>query len=358
MKAWIKRNLNVIVLTCVLFGQVLMVGLQASAMRQTLLSYWTGTFALPLQRGARAVSEVFVGSWGRYVWLVDTEEENRRLHAEADRLANPELLPAARAASVQEPDRTGGIRGQQRSRDASRPRVVASSPNRSAKEVYLDRGLSDGVSPGMAVATANGIVGKVAAAFESSSSVLLITDSEAGAGVVLGSSGEPAVLVGHSSKTCRLDHVDPHVPVELGEFVYTSGLDGIFPLGLPVGRVAGIERGADKQYITIRPLAALDRLSDVLIFLKPKYELLPADLRQAVAGSRGTGSADEEPGELQVLSLGIDADRIKKGYRRTVESQGKTVGQLTYKGPPDFGDAYDPSRTARAARSDDRIRER
>ena len=357
MKSRIKSNLNGIVLTCVLFGQVLMVGLQASAMRQTLLSYWTGTFALPLQQGARAVSEVFAGSWGRYVWLVDTEEENRRLHAEADRLRiqnyflQHELLRFKSRTELEAYVARSGA-------ETLLARVVASSPSRSAREVFLDRGLSDGVSPGMAVATANGIVGKVAAAFESSSSVLLITDSEAGAGVVLGSSGEPAVLVGHSSKTCRLDHVDPHVPVELGEFVYTSGLDGIFPLGLPVGRVAGIERGADKQYITIRPLAALDRLSDVLIFLKPKYELLPADLRQAVAGSRGTGSADEEPGELQVLSLGIDADRIKKGYRRTVESQGKTVGQLTYKGPPDFGDAYDPSRTARAARSDDRIRER
>ena len=357
MKAWIKRNLNVIVLTCVLFGQVLMVGLQASAMRQTLLSYWTGTFALPLQRGARAVSEVFVGSWGRYVWLVDTEEENRRLHAEADRLRiqnyflQQELLRFKSRTELEAYADSSGA-------ETLQATVVASSPNRSAKEVYLDRGLSDGVAPGMAVVTANGIVGKVAAAFGSSSTVLLITDSEAGAGVVLGSSGEPAVLVGNSSKTCRLDHVDPHVPVELGEFVYTSGLDGVFPLGLPVGRVAGIERGADKQAITVRPLAALDRLSEVLVFLKPKYELLPEDLRQAVARVRGTGSADEEPGELQVLSVGIDADRIKQAYRRTVESQGKTVGELTYRGPPDFSDAYDPSRAARAAQSDDRTRER
>ena len=357
MKTWIKRNLNGIVLTCVLFGQVLMVGLQANAMRQTLLSYWTGTVALPLQRGARAVSQFFAGSWGRYVWLIDTEEENWRLHAEADRLRiqnyflQQELLRSKSRTELEAYVASSGT-------ETLLATVVASSPTRSAKEVYLDRGLSDGVTPGMAVATANGIVGKVAAAYKSSSTVLLITDSEAGAGVVLGGSGEPAVLVGNSSKTCRLDHLDPHVPVELGEFVYTSGLDGVFPLGLPVGRVADIERGAGNQAVTVRPLAALDRLSEVLVFLKPKYELLPEDLRQAVARVRGSDSAEEEPGELQVLSVGIDADRIKQTYRRTVESQGKTVGQLTYRGPPDFSDAYDPSRAASAAKSDDRVRER
>lgn len=351
MRRWIKRNVNGIVLTCVLFGQMLLVGLQARGMRQTLLSYWTGAVALPLQRGARAVSEFFSGPLDRYVWLIETEEENRQLHAEAERLRiqnyflQQELLRSKSRTELEAYVASSGA-------ETLVASVVASSPSRSAKEVYLDRGLSDGVMAGMAVANAQGIVGKVAAAFESSSTVLLITDSEAGAGVVLGGTGEPAILRGNNSTTCDLDHVGPHVEVQPGEFVYTSGLDGVFPLGMPVGRVAEVQPGVEQQTIKVQPLAALDRLSDVLVFLKPKYELLPEDLRQALTRVAPTSPPEAEPDQVPLHSLGIDADRIKQTYRRAVESQGTAVGELTTRGPPDFSDAYDPERADRAAQSE------
>ncbi len=356
MQSLVKRNINGIVLTCLLFGQLLMVGLQARTMGKTRLSYWTGTLLLPLQGGTQAISQFFTRSLSRYVWLVETEEENRRLDAAADRLQIENYF--LRQELLRFKSRTE-LDAYVASREAETllASVVASSPSRSAREIYLDRGLSDGVAPGMAVATANGIVGKVAAAFGSSSMVLLITDSEAGAGVVLGRSGEPAVLRGTGSGTCRLDHVEPQVRAEPGEFVYTSGLDGVFPLGLPVGRVVHAEPGVDGQTITVRPLAALDRLSEVLVFLKPKYELLPEELRQSFARVTRSHSDGADAATLQLQSLRIDADRIKQTYRRAVESQGKTVGELTYRGPPDFSDAYDASRAASAAQSQESVQE-
>lgn len=351
MQSLVKRNINGIVMTGLLFAQVLMVGLQSRTMGETRLSYWTGTFLLPLQWGAKATSQFFAGFWSRYVWLVETKSENRRLDAEAARLRIENYFLQQELLRFKNRTELDAFMVSSRS-EMLLATVVAFSPSRSAKEIFLDRGRSHGVKPGMAVVTPTGIVGKVAAAYGSSSLVVLITDSGSGAGVVLGQSGEPAVLDGTNASTCELSHVGPHVRVKPGEFVYTSGLDGVYPLGLPVGRVTSVGPGAETRSITVRPLAPLDRLGQVLVLLHPASEDLPEDLRQSLARGTRTGPGDSVAERIQLQPVGIDADRIKQAYRRTVASQGKSVGQYGYGGPPDFSAAYDLSRAAGAGQSE------
>ena len=355
MHAWIRRYSGEVLLAGLLFGQILMVGLQTRIDGQSRLRYWTGGVLLPVQRAAQALTNGLGSTWDRYLWLVGTEEENRRLDGEADRLRienyflRRELLRATSRAELD----AFAARASAETLTAS---VVASSPSRSVKEVHIDRGRRDGVAAGMAVATADGIVGKIAAAFGSSSTVLLISDAESGAGAVLGGSGEPAVLRGNGDGTCRLDYVAPHVSVEPGESVFTSGLDGVYPLGLPVGHVAHVETLGQTQAVMVRPAAPLDRLDEVLVFLSPKYELLPDDLRLSFSAVPGGGWTAREGDSALVEPTGIDADQVKRAFRRTVDSQGRTVGQLTYSGPPDFSYALEPQPEARAEQTEEEPR--
>jgi rod shape-determining protein MreC len=343
----IRRNRNGLLLAALIFGQVLMIGQQVRVgPEETRLRYWTGSLLLPLQKAAQAAVRLITGSWGQYVWLVGAEQENRKLDAEAARLRienhflRQELLRFASRADL----------------DAFRTdlashtliaRVIASGPSRSAKEVFLDRGQGHGVRPGMAVLTADGIVGKVGVAYEKSSMVLLITDSDAGAGVVLARSGEPGVLRGTSKDFCWLDYIGPHIGVAEGEFVYTSGLDGVYSRGLPVGQVSSVEAGIESQKIRVQPFAVLDRLDEVLIVTERQDEALPEHLQRSLARLR-TAGPDENADAIDIRSdpVQTEADRAKQGYRRSLQLQGRKVGQLTGAGPPDFRDALHASRAS------------
>ena len=345
MQSLVKRNLNLIVLTGLLFAQVLMVGHQSRVSGgSTRLRHWTGALLLPLQTAASAVIGAASEGWGRYVWLVGVERENRRLDAQAARLRMENFYLQQKLVRFEG-------RRELEAYMASIPAkmlpasVVAYGPSRSAREVFLDRGRSHGVRRGMAVVTSQGIAGKVEGVYPWSSVVLLITDTEAGASVVLSRSGALAVLRGTGARACRLDHVGPQVRVSVGEFVHTSGMDGVFPRGLPVGRVTRVDAGVEAQDIRLDPFAPLHRLGEVLVVLKQQLGGLPEDIQQwagrMVPAPPGGGGA----GVPSARGAAMDADRIKTAYREAAQSGGSRVGALSYTAPPpDFRGVSDPAR--------------
>ncbi len=337
-----QRKAHGILLAFLLFGQVLMIGQQVRTIGGgTRLRYWSSSLLLPVQKGVQATAGAVAGSWSRYVWLVGAEQENRRLGAEADRLRIENHFLRQELLRFETRTELDAYRERLASRTLP-ARVIASGPSRTAKEVFLDRGSRDGVRPGMAVVGSHGIVGKVHATYGSSSMVLLLNDAESGVGVVLAGSGEPGVLRGTGGRLCRLAYIGPHIRVEAGEAVYTSGLDGVYARGMPVGSVETVELGVKSLEIQVRPHANLDRLDSVLVVLQVEHGALPEHIQHALRHGLPPGpeATTEGPGmDLERASARTAADRLKRAYRRTVESQGRTVGQLSYQGPPDFRDA-------------------
>ena len=345
MQSLVKRNLNLVVLTGLLFAQVLMVGHQSrDSGGPTRLRHWTGALLLPLQAVCSAVARAASEGWDRYFWLVGVERENRRLDAQAARLRMENFYLQQKLVRFEG-------RQELEAYMASIPAkmlpasVVAYSPGRSAREVFLDRGRSHGVRRGMAVVTSQGIAGKVEDVFPWSSVVLLITDPEAGASVALSGSGALAVLRGTGAWACRLDYVGPQVRVSVGEFVHTSGMDGVFPRGLPVGRVTRVDADVESQDIRLDPFAPLHRLGEVLVVLKRQLGVLPEDMRQwagRMARDSHGGLGADAP---SARGPATDADRIKTAYREAAQSGGSRVGALSYTAPPpDFRAVSGPAR--------------
>src|SRR5438552_4461860 len=63
--------------------------------------------------------------------------------------------------------------------------VIGSSGSEQSRAIYIDKGEKDGVTPDMAVITADGVVGKVLHAYRSTSLVLLISDQTSGVGAIM-----------------------------------------------------------------------------------------------------------------------------------------------------------------------------
>ena len=129
--------------------------------------------------------------------------------------------------------------------------------------VRLDKGAAAGVAEGRAVLTTEGLIGRTVAVSERTADVLLLADPSCKVSVRLKRSGEFGVAEGVGAEpgrppTVRLDYLLKTADVQPGDEVVTSGLGGLFPKGLPVGRVAEVAPDASGLYQTARIELAAD----------------------------------------------------------------------------------------------------
>ena len=119
----------------------------------------------------------------------------------------------------------------------------------------------------MSAITQQGLAGKVSAVRNDYSDIMLLTDPNFSVAVRLQESRYEGVLTGTGLRYCVLKYVPSETPVKEGDIVITSGLDGIFPQGLPVGRVTKVRTEGIEffQYIEVVPFQATWKIEEVLI---------------------------------------------------------------------------------------------
>ena len=126
----------------------------------------------------------------------------------------------------------------------------------------------------MAVITPRGIVGRVTAAAERSSEVLLVLDPEGAVAGMVRNSRYPGIVEGSVSDQGYLQMI--HLPydsqVRENQTVITSGLGGIFPKGLRIGFITEIivEPNGLMKKALIQPFVDFDRLEEVLVVIGEK----------------------------------------------------------------------------------------
>lgn len=119
----------------------------------------------------------------------------------------------------------------------------------------LDKGAAAGVAVGRAVITPDGLIGRTVSVSERTADVLLLSDPSCKVSVRLSRSGVFGIVAGLGVKpgeqpACRMDFILPTADVHEGDEVVTSGLGGLFPKGLLVGRLSRVELQAGGLYQT------------------------------------------------------------------------------------------------------------
>src|ERR1035438_4804288 len=266
------RYRNLIVLVGVLFAQVL--GLAVQVRRTTdseptrLIRIWAVGTVTPLEKMLAWAQTSSGGIWHNYFYLRGVRAENRELKREIERMR----LEQARIS--QDADQARRLQAllafkEQFISQTMAAQVIGSSGSELSRSVYIDKGERDGIKPDMAVISKDGIVGKILRVYRSTSLVLLIDDQTSGVGSILDKSRLQGILRGMSSGEVVLEKVMSDETVPIGEQVLTSGGDGIFPKGLPVGTVTKVAPGSDLFLnIRVRPAADLSRLEEVLVVTK------------------------------------------------------------------------------------------
>ncbi len=242
--------------------------------RQKVLRIWTQTFASPLQNASSkatgATSGFFQQIWNFRSTAVENEQLKQRLSE-----VETELHTTRQAAA--ENDRLKALLNlnEQTSIKNVPARVIARDPSVWFNTITINRGSSSGIEQNMPVVTPGGIVGRVITVSPWASQVMLITDEKAGAGAVVGQLGQSGALGSIRGRAdlnvalIEMRYVSGLEKVEVGDYVMTTGQDGIYPPGLNVGKVVDVKSGTatTAHQILIQPGAQLDHLEEVAVLL-------------------------------------------------------------------------------------------
>ncbi|HHV07706.1 MAG TPA: rod shape-determining protein MreC [Firmicutes bacterium] len=149
-------------------------------------------------------------------------------------------------------------------------RVVARDPSNWYETMVIDQGTEAGVQVGSVVVTNAGVVGRVNKVSTRSAEVLLISDQRSAIGAMGQTSRDVGIVKGgDSGGDCRLVYLPRSATIRTGETVITSGLGGVFPKGLVLGRVAEVsaeDYGLGK-FARVQPAVDLDHLEEVLVVI-------------------------------------------------------------------------------------------
>jgi rod shape-determining protein MreC len=150
-------------------------------------------------------------------------------------------------------------------------RVVGADALGLSRSLAIDRGTLDGVRKGAAVLAPEGVVGQVLLAGRHAARVLLITDHNSGVDGIVQRTRARGIVEGAFGGGCGLKFVKRTEHLEVGDLVVTSGMDGIFPKGLPIGHIAAIDKRGQSlfQYATVEPTVDFGRLEEVLVAAVP-----------------------------------------------------------------------------------------
>ncbi|HEY4842511.1 MAG TPA: rod shape-determining protein MreC [Terriglobales bacterium] len=288
MESVLGRYRNLIVLVGVLFAQVL--GLAIQVKRTTpseptrLIRIWAVGAVAPLEKALVWTQSSTSNIWHNYFYLRGVRAENRALKAQIERMSLERVRISQDADQARRLQALLGFKEQFISLTLA-AQVIGGSGSELSRSVFIDKGSRDGVKPDMAVITADGIVGKVLHVYHATSEVLLINDQSSGVGAILDQTRLQGILNGTPAGELVLGRVMSDETVPAGEMVLTSGGDGIFPKGLPIGKVSKVTPGSDLFLnIHVRPAADLSRLEEVLVVTK-------IDERQAEPAQTGAARA-------------------------------------------------------------------
>ena len=126
--------------------------------------------------------------------------------------------------------------------------------------IVIDKGMLSGITAGSAVIDVAGVVGQVTRVYPLSSEVTLLTDRDQSIPVLNARTGQRYIAFGDPltlGGSLELRFVPAGADLQADDLLTTSGVDGVYPAGLHVGRISLIDRRIDTAFAKVhaRPMA-------------------------------------------------------------------------------------------------------
>ncbi len=209
--------------------------------------------------------------WQNYFQLIAAAQENERLKQQLE--AAVERANLHREIEL-ENERLRDLLGFKKSlaHPAAAARIIAKDPSPWFNTVIINKGAADGLSKGLPAVTTRGIAGQVVEVSTHQSKLMLIIDRNSALDALVQRNRARGVVKGTSQEECTLDYIMPEDDVRLGDSVISSGFDGVYPKGIPIGTVSAVlGQGQDFfKEVRITPAVDFNKLEEVLVILQPR----------------------------------------------------------------------------------------
>lgn len=185
--------------------------------------------------------------------LAALENENRELRA----------LAALQSKSTLTPIKNGQI-----------AEILSTDRDQFNKRVQINRGLNDGIQAGQVAIDANGVIGQITRVLPATSELTLVTDQKQLIPIQIQRTGLRAVAYGLGrDEGLEIRFLSVNTDIKPNDVLLTSGLDGIYPAGLPVATVVRVDRGGALNFahITAQPTGAAERFRQILLLPLEKH---------------------------------------------------------------------------------------
>jgi len=222
----------------------------------------------PLERAGTFASRTVADAWASASGLLRARDEAealrarvRRLEQDTARLAETEAENARLRTLLDFRKTLGGT--------LLTTRVIGHDAAGLSRTLVVDQGSAAGVAKGAAVLAPEGIVGQVFQVSPHAARVLLVSDHNSGVDAVVQRTRGRGIVEGTADGRCGLKFVKRTEDLQVGDLVVSSGLDGIFPRGLPIGRIQAVDKQGQGlfQYAQIDPAVDVERLEEVLVMV-------------------------------------------------------------------------------------------
>jgi rod shape-determining protein MreC len=230
---------------------------------------------LPVQRTLAVPIELAEGGAGYLQGLSAAQANERKareqLVAQAEKVARAELLADEnrRLRALLELRPALSVRSQ-----AAEVMYEAADPY--SRKVFIDRGQANGIVLGSPVIDEAGVLGQVTRVYALNAEVTLLTDKDAAIPVLNARTQQRSAAFGGGIAGMELRFASANADVQVGDVLQTSGIDGVYPPGLPVAKVTAVERRVESGFarIALAPAAPPDGVRHVLV-LEPLSLQLP-----------------------------------------------------------------------------------
>jgi len=220
----------------------------------------------PFQRVGAVASRGIAGAWTSATTLF-------RRRAEVEALQRHLVTLAARSVRLDEVEQENvRLRAllafrERLAGDGLAATVIGRDATGLARTLTIDRGARDGVAKGAAVLAPAGVVGQVFLVGSRTARVLLITDHNSGLDAIVQRTRARGIIEGALGEGCALKYVKRTEDLVGGDVIVTSGVDGIFPRGLPVGQIVTVDKRGQGlfQDASVTPFVDFERLEEVLV---------------------------------------------------------------------------------------------
>ncbi len=227
-------------------------------------------FSPPLKFSTRLINRSLM-LWDKYFFLVNLKKENSLLKESLRKLEIENMLQRESALENRRLRKLLSFK-KKFSYKILPAEIIGRDPSSWFKTILVDKGITSGIFRGAGIITPRGIVGKIINVSGNTAKALLITDVNSSVDALVKRTRARGIVEGNSENSCKLSYVLKTEDIKTGDVIISSGLHGIYPKGVLIGKVSGVvkNRPGFFLFIQVKPSVDFSKLNEVLIVLKKK----------------------------------------------------------------------------------------